>query len=125
MASKTPSKRHPRMAAVTPEEAKRLIDLIDEAIYDFQGNFDHLEAAIGMLLVGRHIGWRPLLLIHNKRTIRNYQEILGDIDIKKFLPDETPRSTRSFAYRASKAIGRFWKAVSGEVPLENRREMGN
>ena len=101
-----------------------MVDVVDEAIYEFEGNFDHLEAAIGMLLVGRHIGWRPLLLIHNKRTIRNYEKILGGIDIRKFLPDETPRSERSFAYKAVKAVGRFWKGVSGDVSIENRRELG-
>lgn len=122
MASKHPSKRSPRIAPVTPEEAKRLVDLVDEAIHGYSGTVDNLEAAIGMLFVGRHCGWRPLLLMHNKRTIRKYEEILG-IDIRKYLPEETPRSHRSIAYKAVLAVGKFWKAVSGEVPIENRREL--
>ena len=123
MASKTPAKKHaPRIAPVTPEEAKRLVDLVDEAIYEFEGQVDNLETAIGMLFVGRQFGWRPLLLIHNKRTIRKYEEILG-IDIRKYFPEETPRSERSLAYKGAKLIGKFWKAVSGEVPLENRRDL--
>ena len=57
MVPKTPRRR---LAPVTPEEAKGLVDLIDSAIYEFEGQIDHLEAAIGMLFGGRIMGWRPL-----------------------------------------------------------------
>jgi len=117
MAPKTPRKRLP---PVTPEEAKRLVDLVDNAIYDFEGQFDHLEAAIGMLFVGRIIGWRPLVLMHNKRTIRRVEQDLG-IELRKYLPEETPISEKSVAYKAVKVVGKFWKAVSGDISIENRR----
>jgi len=110
-----------RLPPITAEEAKRLIDVIDEAVYGFKGNVDHLEAAVGMLLVGRLVGWKVLLLIHNKRTIRKYEEILG-IDVRKFLPEETKVSEKSLAYRAVQALGNFWKAVSGDVSIPDRRE---
>lgn len=122
MASKTPSKRAPRIAPISQEEAKRLVDLVDEAIHEFEGNIDHLEAAIGAFFVGRHVGWRPLLLMHNKRTLRRIETILG-IDLRKYLPEDTPRSDRSIAYKAVKAIGNFWKAVSGDVSIEHRRDL--
>jgi len=118
----TTTKRPPRLAPVTPEEAKRLVDLVDNAIHEYEGTVDHLEAAIGMLFVGRHVGWRPLLLVHNKRTIRRFEKIL-DINVRKDFPEETPRSERSLAYKAIKAIGNFWKGVSGDVSVENRREL--
>ena len=124
MAPKTPAKRPPRSPLCLPREAKRLVDLVDNAIHEFEGNVDHLEGAIGMLFIGRHVGWRPLLLVHNKRTIRNFEKILGDIDIRKFFPEDTPRSERSQAYKVARALGKFWKAVSGEVPIEGRREIG-
>ena len=119
MRRRPPGKRLP---PVTPEEAKRLIDIVDEAIYGFEGNVDHLETAIGMLLVGRRVGWKVLLLVHNKRTIRKYEEILG-IDIRKFLPEETKHSDRSFAFQAVQTLGNFWKAVSGDVSIPDRREL--
>ena len=118
MTRKSSSRRPP---PVTPEEAKRFIDVIDGAIAGFEGNVDHLEAAIGMLLVGRVVGWKVILLVHNKRTIRRYEEILG-VDIRKFLPEETSHSARSLAYRAVQAIGNFWKAVSGDISIPDRRE---
>jgi len=118
MTRKSSGKRPP---PVTPEEAKRLIDVVDAAIAGFEGNVDHLEAAIGMLLVGRVVGWKVILLVHNKRTIRKYEEILG-IDIRKFLPEETKHSDRSLAYKAVQTLGTFWKAVSGDVSIPDRRE---
>lgn len=117
MVTKSPRKRLP---SVSPEEAKRLIDVVDQAIANFVGDLDHLEAAIGMYLMGRHFGWRVLLLIHNKRTIRRYEEILN-IDIRRDLPESTPHSARSNAYRAVQAMGNFWKAVSGESKIEDRK----
>lgn len=46
MPSKPSSRRLPRIAPVTPEEAKRLVDLVDAAIHEYEGDVDHLEAAI-------------------------------------------------------------------------------
>jgi len=31
--------------------------LLDKAIQSFTGNFDELESALGMYVVGRHVGW--------------------------------------------------------------------
>ena len=123
MASKTPRKSPiPKIAPITPEEAKRLVDLVDNAIYEFEGNVDHLEAAIGMLFMGRYVGWRPLLLAHNKNTIRRVEKILG-IEVRKFFPEETPRSEKLLVYKAVKAIGNFWKAVSGDIKVGERKQV--
>ena len=117
MATKAPRKRLPPTA---PDEAKRLIDVIDTAIAEFVGDLDNLEAAIGMYLIGRHYGWRVLVILHNKRTIRNYEKILN-IDIRRDLPETTPHSTRSNGYRAAQFVGNFWKVVSGDIKIENRK----
>jgi len=53
MAPSTPRKC---LASVSPEEAKRLVD---NAIYEFEGRVDHLETAIGVLFIGRIMGWWP------------------------------------------------------------------
>ncbi len=63
MAPKTPHKSVPHIAPITPEDAKRLVDIVDKAIYEFEGDVHHLEAAIGMLFLGRYVGWKPLLLM--------------------------------------------------------------
>lgn len=107
---------------ISPDEAHKLVTLANQATKEFRGQFDELEAAIGMLMVGRLVGWKVLVLIHNKRTIRKYEEILG-INVREFFPEVGPLAEKSLAFRAAKQIGSFWKAVSGEVKVEGRREM--
>lgn len=103
-----------RLAPLSQEEVWRLHQIEREAIARFRGTFDELEAALGVLHLGQHLGWKPLVLIHNKRTLRKYEEILG-INFREFFPEEGPSADRSLGYDLAKKIGNFWKAVSGEV----------
>lgn len=95
------------------------------AIASFQGSIDELEAAIGMLRIGHHLGWKPLALVHNKRTIRKYEEILS-INIREMFPEEGPLASRAPGYVIAKEQG-YWKAVSGDLKSDElkacRREM--
>lgn len=111
-----------KMPACDPEREAELIRIEREAIANFYGQLDDLTAALGMLRMGDHFGWRVLVLIHNKRTIRKYEEILN-INVREFFPEEAAQSSRSKGYTLAKAIGNFWKAVSGDIKIENRREI--
>lgn len=102
------------LASFNRERIEELHEIERQAIANFTGQFDELEAALGMLHLGDHIGWKPLVLIHNKRTIRKYEDILG-ISIREFFPEEGPSAHRSMGYTIAKKIGNFWKAVSGEI----------
>ncbi len=75
-----------------------------------------------MLHLGRLFGWRVLVLIHNKRTIRKYEEILG-INIREAFPEEGPLVEKSLGYTSAKKLGDFWKAARGEVKIEGRRDI--
>jgi len=114
---------------LTPHDPQRAVELYEierNAFCKFTGVFDELEAAIGLLHIGDQVGWKPLVLIHNKRTIRKYEEILG-INIREFFPEEGPSADRSIGYTIAKKIGNFWKAVSGELKSDElkaqRREV--
>lgn len=102
------------LAPFSRERIEQLHEIERQAIAGFTGIFDELEAALGVLHLGDHLGWKPLVLIHNKRTIRKYEEILG-INIREFFPEEGPSAMRSRGYSIAKKIGNFWKAVSGEL----------
>lgn len=113
----TPAEIQKNLHRLTPHNSARAVELYEierNAFARFSGQFDELEAAIGMLHLGDQIGWKPLVLIHNKRTIRKYEEIL-DINIREFFVDEGPSVERSIGYTIAKKIGNFWKAVSGEL----------
>jgi len=111
-----------KMPKLDKDREAELVSIEREAIANFSGQLDNLAAALGMLRMGDHFGWRVLVLIHNKRTIRKYEEILN-INIRGFFPEEASQSRRSMGYTFAKAVGNFWKAVNGEIKVENRREI--
>jgi len=116
------SKLNLKIPALSEADAHRLVRKVDEAIKAFDGQFDELESAIGMYFLGRLVGWKVLVLIHNKRTIKKYEEILG-IEIRKEFLEEGPFVEKSVGYQITKKLNTFWKAVAGEVKLEHRRDL--
>ena len=115
-------KRRVQIPPLPDAEAGELLKRVDDICRDFVGQFDELEAALGMLLLGRLVGWKVLALIHNKRTIRKYEEFLG-INIREYFPEEGPLTHKSQAYMLVKRMGQYWKAVSGDFPVAKRRDL--
>jgi hypothetical protein len=120
----TPKKtREQKLAKLTPEQEAEIQAISSRAIADFEGQLDELERAIGLLHMGHHFGWRTLVLIHSKRTIRKYESILG-IVVREFFPAEGPSSYRSYGLKVASRLDNFWKAVSGETKIEGRKDIG-
>ena len=71
---KKPKSKNEVTAKLTDEQRNQLIDIELNAIAGFTGQLDELESALGMLLMGHHLGWKVLYLIHSKKTIRKYEE---------------------------------------------------
>ncbi len=109
----------PQMSA---DECQALVKRVEKITTDFRGQFDELESALGMLMMGRLVGWKVIVLIHNKRTIRKYEEILG-ISIREEFEPEGPLAHKSLGLKIATELGNFWKAVSGETKIEERREL--
>lgn len=118
------SKKQALTPLATTEDLRslELVRIAQVSAHRFEGSIDELQKAIGMLMTGDLFGWRVLILVHNKRTIRKYEEILG-IEVKEFFPEEGPYAHRSVGYSIAKKVGNFWKAVSGDIPIDNRREI--
>jgi len=115
---KKPSKY--QLAKLTPEQETQLREIEADAFRHFTGQFDELEKAIGMLRLGHHLGWKPLVVIHSKKTIAKYEEILG-IKLRDIFQPEGPSADRSIGYGIAKSVSNFWKAVSGETSVDNRK----
>jgi len=121
---KIPKKTKEEKLAKLSEAEKRQLDEIEaHAIAEFEGQFDELEAALGMLRMGHHVGWKILYLVHSKRTIRKYEDILGGIKVRDIFPEFGPSSYRSRAYIIVQGWTNFWKGISGEEKIEGRREI--
>lgn len=108
------------MAQVTLEQEEQLRQIERDTFLNFEGQFDELEKSLGILRLGHHIGWKPIVLIHSKKTIAKYEEILG-VRLRDIFPAEGPSADRSLGYRIAKKLANFWKAVSGETPIEDRQ----
>lgn len=115
-----------RIARLSEDQKAELEEIEFRAISHFVGVLDELEAALGMLRIGHHVGWKVLYLVHSKKTIRKYEEILG-IKIREIFPETGPSSYRSVGFGISEKFSNFWKFVSGDIKLtkedkENRRK---
>lgn len=111
------------LAKLTPLSSEQLAQLQKlelEAIARFHGNLDELESALGFLRLGMHYGWKPMAIIHSKKTFKKYEAILG-IDARVLFAESTPTSDRSIGYLLAKKVSNFWKVVSGDIKIENRR----
>lgn len=74
----------------------------------FHGDLEDLEAALGMLRLGQHLGWKVLVLIHNKRTIREYEEIWRSRSVKGLSRRRSELQPLCWLHG-----GKFCKVVSG------------
>jgi len=112
---------------LTPLSVDQLVQLHTielDAIARFAGTTDELETALGFLRLGFQIGWKPLMIIHSKKTGRKYEQILG-INSREYFPEVTASSERIRGYKIAKTLTNFWKAVSGETKIEGRREISD
>jgi len=119
MPEKPPSAR---VHKLSPDEEARLREIEEQAVINFQGDLNLLESALGMLRMGSHFGWRVLYLIHSKRTIRNYEDILG-VKIRDIFDPTGPSSYRSIGLNLTDRISNFWRVVSGEVKVARRKDV--
>lgn len=97
----------------TDAEAIERYALLDRVVRESTGAINELESALGMYVIGHHFGWRVLYLIHSKRTVKKYEEFLK-IKVSEAFPEYGPDADRTNAYKISRAVSNFWKAVSGE-----------
>jgi hypothetical protein len=96
------------------KEAARRYAFLDEVIRNRKsGQLDELESALGMYMIGFHFGWKVLYVIHSKKTIRKYEEVLG-ITIRDEFDEFGPDADRTNAYKIIQAVSSFWKLVSGD-----------
>jgi len=86
-------------------------------IEGYEGDLRVLESAIGFRFVGVSYGWRVMLLVHHKSTIKRYETILG-IDVRQAFPEFGPLANRSKALNLAKKIGNYWKVVRGGIRRE-------
>ena len=61
---------------MTDEQWTQLRRTITKATKEFRGDITQLEAAIGLISMTEHLGWKPMLLVHDARTVKKYEDII-------------------------------------------------
>jgi len=93
---------------------KRL-EHFDEILKTYKGDITILERAIGAYFIGRRVGWKVMYVLHDVKTLRKYEKILG-VNFREEFEEYEDLSTRTRAYQAIQLISNFWKAIKGETP---------
>jgi hypothetical protein len=131
---KVPKKsREQKLKKLTPEQRAEMDHIEAQAIADFKGDPHDLESAIGMLRIGHHSGWKVLYIIHSKRTIRKYEQILAgdsgkEVRIRDLFESEGPSAYRSVGFQIVQKVSNFWKVIANEsteatLPKDKRHKM--
>jgi hypothetical protein len=106
------------------ERTQELLERFDKRCETYSGDITDLERAIGVYFVGRRIGWKVLYIIHDKKTLRKYEDILK-IEFKKEFTEFEDQGKRSNIYRVLKTVSNFWKAVSGAISIDRSPTIGS
>ncbi len=118
---KIPEKpKEEKIAKLSAAQHLQLQEIEENAIAGFRGDLTLLESALGMLRMGHHLGWKVLYLMHTKRTIRVYEEILGT-RIRDIFPETGPSSYRSHGLNFAEKFSNFWKVAGGDIKIKDRK----
>jgi hypothetical protein len=99
-----------------------LVLKLDQVVVDYAGNVEVLERAIGMLFVARHLGWKPLFLMHDPRTVRRAEKILG-VNFRESYPEEGYAARKSIAWKLLNKAHSFWRTLRGDFPYTRSPEL--
>jgi hypothetical protein len=102
---------------------KPIGEIIRNAMENHVGGYDELHGAIGMLVMGLGLGWKPIRIIHSKQTIRKYENVLG-IRIRDYMEEVGPLADKSHGWAFTKNQSNYWKCVEGANTVPNRRLYG-
>lgn len=89
---------------------------IDEVCEGFKGQFPDLFQMVGIVVIGRHFGWRVIRLVVSRRMWTMVTRAFGDP--KEWMPEEGPLARKSLGYALVKNIGDYWQFISGNQSRE-------
>lgn len=110
-----------KLLKLSAEQEDELRRIEADAITRFKGDLIQLEAALGMLRMGHHFGWKVLYMLHSKKTIRNYEEILG-VPIREVFDATGPSSYRSIGLAIAQKFTNFWRVAGGDIKVPKRKD---
>lgn len=110
-----------KLLKLTAEQEDQLRRIEADAIARFTGDLVQLESALGMLRMGHHFGWKVLYMLHSKKTIRHYEDIL-DIRVRDIFDETGPSSYRSIGLAIAQKFTNFWRVAGGDIKVPKRKD---
>lgn len=103
---------------------QELMKKVDEVCTEFTGQIDDLQAAVGLITVGRLYGWRVMRLACSRRHWMVACGLFGDL--KEILPERGVLAHKSLGLKVVDKAGGYWDFVAGNVsrdalPLHQRK----
>lgn len=92
-----------------------LMAKIEEVTKGYSGQIDDLYSAVGMIVVGRLLGWRVMRLVSSRRTWTNATKHFGDP--KLIMPDRGKYAYKSVGLKLADLIGDYWEVVKRHKPI--------
>lgn len=108
-----------RTPIATTDEAVARYRVMEDAVRrprDGSVFLPELESALGMFMLAHYLGWKVPYLLHSKRTIKKYEDLLG-LKLSECFPEFGPDADRTNAYKAIQTVSNFWRLVSGDEKL--------
>jgi len=102
---------------------QEFMTICHKAFKDFKGDVREFEKAVGTLYVARYIGWKPIYLMQDRKSLKKYEGFLK-IEFQEVVEPEGKEAHRSAAWviltKAKEKITNFWAAVRGETDADVR-----
>lgn len=94
---------------------EELNEKIEQLAKEYHGQLDDLYAIVGMVVMGRHFGWKVIRLTSRRGHWALANKCFGDV--KKLLPERGLYAHRSVGLRIADKLGNFWDIVRGTVSV--------
>jgi hypothetical protein len=99
---------------MTDEE---LLIKIEEITKGYSGQIDDLYCVVGMIVIGRLLGWRVMRLVCPRRTWSNAIKLFGD---PKLIMDERGKyAHKSVGLKLVDKIGDYWEVIKGHKSISS------
>jgi hypothetical protein len=101
---------------------EQLMQKIDDVTNGYKGQIDHLYEAVGMIVIGRLVGWRVMRLVSSRRCWALANDLFGDP--KKLMDEKGKYYKKSVALRIIDRVGGYWdhiKKPKDAMPAHERR----
>jgi hypothetical protein len=100
---------------------KDLESFIDDFVKDYKGSFDDLYRSLGILVLGKTLGWKVLRITLGNNTYLKYQKILG-LDFKQEFREKGIYAHKSVALELVEKLENFWNVVKGIEKIDHKRK---